>query len=237
MIILKRIIGWETPSDKPKFSDIEFFRPKKCPCCGKARENGILWIIGHGTYERWAYIPQGIKVRIRRFLCKSCGKTTSVLPDWLLPRFQYAAPLILSSLKQYYVDGKKAAEATGNLLIHPGKQSWGLLYRWGAGFLMHVMLWGWLGYRLGVRKETKWSRDRVGIHLERFFRNFNGRVMPNERPTMDQIIQLSLAGMVFDRKKAWSSLHGTHGDQFPLSPQKMRFAPPTHNEGRSRAPP
>ena len=87
-------------------------------------------------------------------------KTTSVLPHWLLPRFQYAAPLILSSLKQYYVDGKKATEATGNLLIHQGKQNWGLLYRWGAGFLMHGILWGWIGSRLGVGKESRWSRDR-----------------------------------------------------------------------------
>jgi hypothetical protein len=66
MTILKEIIGWEEPEDnlesrenRPPVSDVEESRPDFCPCCSApARYCGKLLLVGHGSYERWAKIPQ-----------------------------------------------------------------------------------------------------------------------------------------------------------------------------------
>jgi len=57
-------------------------RPEKCPCC-RARNS----MTGHGTYSRFV---SGIKkqvllIPVRRFLCKECLHTTSLLPSFAHP--------------------------------------------------------------------------------------------------------------------------------------------------------
>ena len=155
MIVLMRIIGWEAPEDnlespenRPPVPDVEAARPDSCRCCGApARDCGKLVLVGHGWYERWVNIPQGIKIRIRRFLCKRCGRTCSVLPHWLLPRYTYTAPVILSSLRDYYIANKTAAATTTGFGMSQPKHGWRTLKRWGCAFLLSASLWGWLGTR------------------------------------------------------------------------------------------
>ena len=245
MIVLKRIIGWEEPKDKPKtpenrppVADVDASRPDFCPCCGApARYCGKLVLIGHGTYERWAKIPQGIKIRIRRYLCRRCRRTCSVLPHWLLPRFHYTAPVILSSLDQYFVAGETVAVVTAPFDLSEAKHGWGTLRRWGAAFLLATVLWGWLGRQLGVRKGTSRSRDQLRIHLERFMRSFTDRVKPNAVPAIPQIVRLSLTGRVFDGGKTWSSRHPPRGKARASIPHRTRSGPPTQGAGAPRSPP
>jgi hypothetical protein len=245
MIVLKRIIGWEAPTDnlespenRPPVADVEASRPDFCPCCGApAWYCGKLVLIGNGTYERWAKIPQGIKIRIRRYLCRRCRRTCSVLPHWLLPRFQYTAPVILSSLDQYFVAGETAAVVTAPFDLSEAKHGWGTLLRWGSAFLVSTILWGWLGTRLGVREGATRSRDQVRIHLERFMRSFTDRVKPNTVPAIPEIVQLSLNGRVFDGAKAWSSLHPPDGKIMAGTPHRTRPGPPTQGAGLPRGPP
>ena len=72
MQLLKDIIGYFWEECKCEIPDIEDCRPTKYPRCGiLSRENGILWVIGHGTYDRWACVPYSIKIQIRRFLLYS----------------------------------------------------------------------------------------------------------------------------------------------------------------------
>ena len=71
-----------------KKEEKECFRPKFCPCCGKAG----LWI--HGYYDRKADRISTSEnthnpVLIFRFFCSHCNKTCSVLPECIPPRRWY----------------------------------------------------------------------------------------------------------------------------------------------------
>jgi len=68
---------------------------EKCPICG-ARTN----LHSHGSYMRNALPSRDVElmVKIRRLLCPICRKTVSLLPSFLLSRFQYTARFIVKSL-------------------------------------------------------------------------------------------------------------------------------------------
>jgi hypothetical protein len=234
---LKEIIGWERPEDKTGVPDIDAARPDFCPFCNApAWEKGRLQLVGHGSYERWAKIPQGIKIRIRRFLCKRCGTTCSVLPHWLLPRFHHTAPVILGSLLAYHVGKTPASVVTAAFELSAPKHGWGTLRRWGSAFLVCSVLWGWLGRGLGVRKGTPWSRDRVSTHLERFMVGFTDRKESWSQADVAHVVRQTLNGMVFDRHGT-PSRRGCRGRRGAALPQKARFAVPTQGAGPTRAPP
>ena len=63
-----------------QIGDVDRYRPDHCPQC-EARDP----LTGHGFYCRtlvdvaW----EGI-IRVRRYLCHSCKRTTSLLPDFAL---------------------------------------------------------------------------------------------------------------------------------------------------------
>ena len=63
-----------------EIADVDRYRPDHCPQC-EARDP----LTGHGFYCRtlvdvaW----EGI-IRVRRYLCHSCKRTTSLLPDFAL---------------------------------------------------------------------------------------------------------------------------------------------------------
>jgi hypothetical protein len=247
MIVLMRIIGWEaprdnlkTPEDRPPVPGTDEARPDSCPSClAPAWEDGKLTLVGHGSYQRWIKEPGEGRIGVRRFLCEreDCGKTCSVLPHWVLPRFQYIAPLVLTSLSRYHVGGETARSVTAEFGLSSPKHGWGTLRRWGSAFLVSTILWGWLGTRLGVRKGTSRSRDQVRIHLERFTRSFTDRVTPNAVPSIPEIVRLSLGGRVFDGGKAWSSRHPPGGRIMASLPHRTRSGPPTQGAGPPRAPP
>lgn len=238
MQVFKDIIGWDALEDNPYIADIEESRPEACPGCGAmAREGGRLLLVGHGSYERWVKVPREIRIRIRRYLCKRCRATTSVLPLWLLPRFQYTALVILVSLMQFHVEGKTAAVVTARFGLGHAKHGWFTLRRWGACFLVSGALWGWLGARLGVRPDTPWSRDRMRLHLERFVRSFPDPLRPRTPPSLEDVVGRSLRGMAFDGKTARSSLHAGNGRRPGYSPSASRLGPPTQRAGLPRDPP
>jgi hypothetical protein len=57
-------------------------RPKRCPHCGE----GALQALGY--YERWVsgMVARGdIRLQVRRFRCRGCGRTVSLLPAFAQP--------------------------------------------------------------------------------------------------------------------------------------------------------
>lgn len=55
-------------------------RPESCPCCHQSTAMRAL-----GYYRRWVStcgIRKIIQIRVRRFRCQSCQRTTSLLPDF-----------------------------------------------------------------------------------------------------------------------------------------------------------
>ena len=76
---------------KNNFPEIE-----RCPAC-----RGLVRLNAHGYYFRNAL--QGkleLRVPIRRLKCPACNKTFSLLPDFLLPYFQYTLNDILGALSR-----------------------------------------------------------------------------------------------------------------------------------------
>ncbi len=238
MIVLKRIIGYETPEIKFKPVNIQDSRPEFCPYCfALAVSDGKFNLVGHGTYRRWVKTPEEFQISIQRFLCKKCRKTCSVFPHWLLPYYQYTAPLILSSLNAFYLKEETASAATKDFFLTAPEYSWSLIHRWAASFLLKTTLWGWLGSALGARKNEHYSRPAVRRNLNRFITHFTDSVLSKKSPSFSSIIDQSLPGRAFSHNESWSLLHTTYERKPSSTPQQSRYLPPTHLTGASRSPP
>ena len=76
----------------------DFPEIKRCPEC-----NDVM--IKHGFYERFvvSISRKSYIIFIRRFKCKHCGQTVSVLPSFLLPQFQRSLEYIFHCLDQYFL--------------------------------------------------------------------------------------------------------------------------------------
>ena len=64
--------------------------PRQCPVCGDHT------IIGHGRRLRQSHDDQHERMLVRRGICHPCGKTFTILPDWLAP----SAPFSLRCRQQ-----------------------------------------------------------------------------------------------------------------------------------------
>lgn len=127
-------------------------RPAFCASCGNPAHppGGCLGIVGHGTYQRQVrgFAPgEWILVHIRRFLCVACKRTTSVLPDSLLPWRWYSGTAILRVLVQVLLLGVAVADLRGS--IGPGGRDphWSSPARWMRQ--LGERLWSWHAAELG----------------------------------------------------------------------------------------
>jgi hypothetical protein len=99
--------------DLSRLPSVDDLRPCACPLCGEPsqRPGERLGIVGHGTYLRQVLeASKAIVIRVRRYLCRACRRTISVLPEALLPRRWYAAGAILLALVLSLLLGKTAEE-------------------------------------------------------------------------------------------------------------------------------
>jgi len=73
----------------------------QCPAC-----HANIRLYRHGFYMRNALTRHfEYRVIICRYLCRSCRATISLLPSFLLPRFQRCRITILEALKHFIVSG------------------------------------------------------------------------------------------------------------------------------------
>ncbi len=140
--------------DLNRFSSVEDLRPSACPLCKHpARPPGKrLGIVGHGTYRRQVLglleAGKSLVMWVRRYLCRGCRRTISVLPEALLPRRWYAAAAILLALVLSLLLGV-AAEEVRRRLGEPGEtRGWKTLDRWQRQ--LFAPLWSWVAAQLGV---------------------------------------------------------------------------------------
>jgi len=67
----------------------------------------------HGYYIRWlCVIDFSGHIFIRRHICKSCGKTVSLLPSFAHPRMAHGIAFIIGVLKLFYLEGHGVVQAT-----------------------------------------------------------------------------------------------------------------------------
>ena len=77
-----------------------------CPQC----QAGLLK--RHGFYARWLCVPgfEG-QILVRRFLCRHCGRTLSLLPSFAHPRRGCGIRYIIGILTMFYLKGMSASGA------------------------------------------------------------------------------------------------------------------------------
>ncbi len=76
----------------------ESARPPGCLLCGG---NGCL--IGHGYYRRKAKgADQAYFIWIKRWFCKNCHRTLSMIPNFLLPYRHYLVQVVQAVVATFY---------------------------------------------------------------------------------------------------------------------------------------
>lgn len=90
------------------------YRPESCPLC-QAKQK----LTPHGFYNRTIVdLDFESVLRIRRFLCRLCRRTISLLPDGVLPYVRYSVKVIGRFMKARLKDGqtlKESAVAAGQV--------------------------------------------------------------------------------------------------------------------------
>lgn len=73
-----------------EIADPDRYRPDHCPQCEAKHP-----LTGHGFYRRTLVDVafDGI-IRVRRYLCRSCKRTVSLLPEFALPWLRFSVPVI-----------------------------------------------------------------------------------------------------------------------------------------------
>lgn len=144
--------------DRGRLPSVESLRPRSCPLCGQLAfvPGERLGIVGHGTYRRQvlgvAEVGGETMAIVRRYLCRGCEHTLSVLSDFLHPHRWYAAGAILEALKLHLLEGASEAEIRRRFGVVLDSESWRTLRRWRSELL--VSLWYWLARRLGFHKSA-----------------------------------------------------------------------------------
>lgn len=128
---------------------IDAVRPPFCPHCGApAGVVGALTLWGHGVRVHEVVVPGDgptlAQVWVRRFLCRRCDRTCSVLPLGCLPRHLYTLAAIVtawfSAAERPVGDGLDDEavyalvgvdrRAGGQEPGHSGRRRWRSLRRW-----------------------------------------------------------------------------------------------------------
>ena len=76
-------------------------RPDRCPQCQAAHE-----LTAHGFYRR-TLVDTGFdgSIRVRRYLCRSCRRTVSLLPHFALPYLRFSVTVIALFLRARLLSG------------------------------------------------------------------------------------------------------------------------------------
>ncbi len=90
-----------------EIADPNRYRPDHCPQCEVKRP-----LTGHGFYRRTLVDAtfDGV-IRVRRYLCRSCKRTVSLLPDFVLPWLRFSISVIALFLAARLLNGLTLATA------------------------------------------------------------------------------------------------------------------------------
>jgi Domain of unknown function (DUF6431) len=90
------------------------YRPDHCPQCG-ARQP----MLGHGFYRR-TLVDEDFEgsIRVRRYLCRCCRRTVSLLPEFALPYLRFSIPVIALFLVARLLEGRTLVAAAAAVQPH-----------------------------------------------------------------------------------------------------------------------
>ena len=102
------VIPYPADGCKPGEYDGEWL-PRRCPGCG------LRGIVGHGRRLRQAHDAGHDWIRVRRGLCKLCGRTLTALPWWCVARAPYSLLARQAAIARA-ADGQSAEQAAPDCL-------------------------------------------------------------------------------------------------------------------------
>ena len=98
-----------------EISDPNRYRPDHCPQCQAKRP-----LTGHGFYCRtFVDVAFDGVIRVRRYLCRSCKRTVSLLPERALPWLRFSVSLIALFLVARLLNGL-TLRAAGRATVQTG---------------------------------------------------------------------------------------------------------------------
>jgi hypothetical protein len=107
--------------------------PEGWPWCG-----GQDCLIGHGTYQRKAKDEQRVYwIRVKRWFCKNCHRTLSILPNFLFPYRQYLVRVIQGVVVAFYEFGQNWRRVT-QTSTQDGTPNLRTMQRWCKAFIGHA---------------------------------------------------------------------------------------------------
>lgn len=192
---------------------VDELRPCFCPLCGEPsrRPGKPLGIVGHGSYTRQVLghafsAGKAIDIHVRRYLCRGCQATMSVLPDVLLPRRWYVAATILLALTLSLLRGETATDVRRQLGQRGDTPGWKTLDRWQRQLL--APLWSWMAAQLGFA-ERRPGCDRIQ-RSERLRRLLASQGAEPRSPTEKlEVVACALAtGTAHTRDASWEIRRG-----------------------------
>jgi transposase-like protein len=92
-----------------EISDPDRYRPERCPQCQAGSA-----LRAHGFYCRTVVDVQweGL-IRVRRYLCRLCQRTVSLLPEFALPYLRFSVSVISLFLVARLLEGRSLSAAAG----------------------------------------------------------------------------------------------------------------------------
>jgi hypothetical protein len=120
------------------FPQLVFPRPDVCPHC-----QAVQLFIGHGFYLRQPMTPTAVyPVHIKRWLCKACRHTLSLLPSFLFRYRHYLLEVIQSVVVTRFEDRASWTQVIQRCTTggYPSRRTLG---RWCVSFAAHAGTW-WL---------------------------------------------------------------------------------------------
>jgi len=109
MQILQRTLGsiQQYLRDIKESAAAHRYRPDRCPLC-RAR----ACFLAHGFYYRTlVHVEFDDSIPIRRYLCRLCRRTVSLLPDFALPYLRHSTVIVSLFLISRLLAGRSLAEA------------------------------------------------------------------------------------------------------------------------------
>jgi transposase-like protein len=98
-------------------SDPERYRPRYCPQCEAKRP-----LTAHGFYRRTLEdIGFDGVIRVRRYVCASCRRTVSLLPEFALPYLRSGIVRIALFLAAYLLQGQTLKRASAAMAYQRGQ--------------------------------------------------------------------------------------------------------------------
>ena len=118
------------------FARIVFSRPACCPHCGQRDK-----LIGHGFYWRKAKDQtQVYHIRVKRWFCKACRTTLSVLPSFVL-RFRHYLLVVIQAVVVARYEDDVSWQETARRCATDGLPAPRTIGRWCRSFGEQAPLW------------------------------------------------------------------------------------------------